>query len=202
MSLWQQALVDVAQVRHASTEQRLTMSVQASRLEWLYKWQLCQRAVHRLSRAQSAQQGLNQENQARQEAVNGETFWSHPRVQAIDIAWAELGYQHPVLWDKLSATCEKVIEESEIWTAMTHGSEQTRSWLRSYILQRFTKDIVAVSWTQICVRSARIFDSMVHPALRVITLNNPYSGTKQQYEQVLQSARSIDEVCDLLDSKV
>lgn len=202
MSLWQQALVDVAQVRHASTEQRLTMSVQASRLEWLYKWQLCQRALQRLSRAQSAQQGLNQENQAQQEAVNGETFWSHPRVQAIDIAWAELGYQHPVLWDKLSATCEKVIEESEIWTAMTHGSEQTRSWLRSYILQRFTKDIVAVSWTQICVRSARIFDSMAHPALRVITLNNPYSGTKQQYEQVLQSARSIDEVCDLLDSKV
>ena len=43
MAMWGQALADVAAMRHAGDDARLTMRDEASRIEWLLKWQLMER---------------------------------------------------------------------------------------------------------------------------------------------------------------
>lgn len=41
MAMWQQALIDCASIRHAADDdERLAMTGEASRIEWLLKWQL------------------------------------------------------------------------------------------------------------------------------------------------------------------
>ena len=43
MAMWGQALADVAAIRHADDDARLTMREQAGRIEWLLKWQLLEK---------------------------------------------------------------------------------------------------------------------------------------------------------------
>ena len=47
IALWGQALADVAAIRHADDDTRLNMQPEASRVEWLMKWQLLERLRRR-----------------------------------------------------------------------------------------------------------------------------------------------------------
>ncbi len=47
MALWGRALADVAAIRHADDDTRLNMQPEASRVEWLMKWQLLERLRRR-----------------------------------------------------------------------------------------------------------------------------------------------------------
>ena len=67
MALWGQALADVAAIRHADDDTRLNMQPEASRVEWLMKWQLLERLRRR--------HGLS---------------WNDPKLRAIDLGWAAL----------------------------------------------------------------------------------------------------------------
>ena len=70
MAMWGQALADVATVRHADDDGRLTMREQASRLEWLLKWQLLEKLRRKITAA------------AAPSVANG---WNDPRLKVIDL---------------------------------------------------------------------------------------------------------------------
>ncbi|MDU5944962.1 MAG: depupylase/deamidase Dop, partial [Bifidobacterium longum] len=50
MAMWQQALIDCASIRHAADDdERLAMTGEASRIEWLLKWQLLEKLRRKIT---------------------------------------------------------------------------------------------------------------------------------------------------------
>ncbi|WEV66757.1 depupylase/deamidase Dop [Bifidobacterium sp. ESL0769] len=136
MTMWQQALMDVAAVRHASDDKRLKMADEGSRLEWLLKWQLLERLRRKTN-----------------------TTWSDPKLAALDLSWAALDPSHSV-FSRLQSQTERVPLSSnesqgqagiEVQRAASKPPEDTRAWLRAEIINRFPNDVVAVSWSHITV---------------------------------------------------
>ncbi|WEV41447.1 depupylase/deamidase Dop [Bifidobacterium sp. ESL0682] len=168
MAMWQQALADVAKVRHASDDERLTMTDEGSRLEWLLKWQLMERLRSKI----------------------GEN-WSSPKLAALDLSWAALDPSHSV-FARLQSQTERTFvnlhhqadsEESDISDSDSEPSqvstqqqadaeleratstppEDTRAWLRAEILRLFPQDVVAASWSHITVSEDSNDDANAHP---------------------------------------
>lgn len=133
MAMWRQALADVAAVRHASDDERMTMREQGHRLEWLLKWQLMERLRRKLG-----------------------TGWDDPRLAALDLSWAALDPAHSV-FSKLVSDTERIDgdpaeSDTKVEQAMHKPPENTRAWLRAEIIRRFPKDVVAASWSHVTVR--------------------------------------------------
>ncbi|WEV73407.1 depupylase/deamidase Dop [Bifidobacterium sp. ESL0798] len=137
MTMWRQALMDVAAVRHASDDERLKMSDEGSRLEWLLKWQLLERL--------------------RRKAGIG---WSNTKLAALDLSWAALDPSYSV-FSRLQPQTECVAlspnesqsqADIQVQYAMSKPPEDTRAWLRSAIISCFPQDVVAASWSHLTVR--------------------------------------------------
>ncbi|MCI1253579.1 MULTISPECIES: depupylase/deamidase Dop [Bifidobacterium] len=146
MAMWRQAMADTAAVRHADDDERLGMAAEASRLEWLLKWQLLERLRRRLN-----------------------CSWSDSRMAALDLRWAALD---PAVspWEKLRArtVCldddkqhsdgeqlssnEQPSAAEQLQTAEIQPPNDTRAWLRAWIVKRWPDQVVAVSWSRITVR--------------------------------------------------
>ena len=76
MAMWQQALIDCASIRHAADDdERLAMTGEASRIEWLLKWQLLEKLRRKITTTSAP--GV----------ANG---WNDPRLKVIDLKWAAL----------------------------------------------------------------------------------------------------------------
>lgn len=127
MRMWRTALGDVARVRHADDTQRLGMEQEASRLEWLLKWQLLERLRRR-----------------------GAGSWRDPRLAEADIRWAALDHSSCV-FDRLSERAVSLCDESDMLRACGQAPPDTRAWLRSELVHRFAPQVVAFSWTHITV---------------------------------------------------
>ncbi|WP_314686300.1 depupylase/deamidase Dop [uncultured Bifidobacterium sp.] len=127
VGLWRRVLTDVAEVRHADDAARMDMTEQASRLEWLLKWQLLERLRRR--------HGCG---------------WSDARVHAVDLAWGELGVGSIVV--RLGRRMARVADDEGIGTAAVEPPETTRAWARSRILALMPERVVAVSWSRLTVR--------------------------------------------------
>ena len=67
MAMWGQALADVAAIRHADDDARLTMREQAGRIEWLLKWQLLEKLRRKIG-----------------------SGWDDARIAAVDLKWAAI----------------------------------------------------------------------------------------------------------------
>ncbi|NMM93666.1 depupylase/deamidase Dop [Bifidobacterium oedipodis] len=128
MAMWGQALADVATIRHASDDERLGLSVEAGRIEWLLKWQL----LEKLRRKTACD-------------------WAAPRLKAIDLAWAALDPASSV-FTRLAARTERVHTAEDAQRAANNAPEATRAWLRANLVRRFAPDVAAVSWSRLTVR--------------------------------------------------
>ena len=133
MAMWGQAIADTAVIRHACTaDERLRLHAEASRVEWLLKWQLLEKMRRRA----------------------GGLPWADPRLAAIDLQWAALDPSQS-LFDKLLAHTERTVSDQQLAQAQTQAPETTRAWLRAAIVHRFPEDVVAASWSHLTVRKRK-----------------------------------------------
>ena len=103
MAMWGQALADVAAVRHADDDARLTMRDEASRLEWLLKWQLMER--YRRKRPYGRRPGGCGGRALRHGRGRGRRLGRSAAGGALDLAWAGAGPRGTVsLTERLSAS--------------------------------------------------------------------------------------------------
>lgn len=136
MEMWRQALMDVAAVRHASEDQRLKMADEASRLEWLLKWQLLERLRRKIG-----------------------ADWSNPKLAALDLSWAALDPARSV-FARLQSQTQRVTlnqnddsdqADAQVQRAASNPPENTRAWLRAEIIKHFPQQVVAASWSHVTV---------------------------------------------------
>ncbi|MBT1170105.1 depupylase/deamidase Dop [Bifidobacterium sp. SO4] len=129
MAMWGQALADVAAIRHASDDERLAMTGEASRVEWLLKWQLLEKLRRKI----------------------GASGWADPRLQVIDLKWAALDPKDSV-FTKLAPRTELVNTAADVAHAAAEPPENTRAWLRAMLVRRFGPEVAAVSWSRLTAR--------------------------------------------------
>ena len=195
MAMWGQALADVATVRHADDDGRLTMREQASRLEWLLKWQLLEKLRRKITTTSAP--GV----------ANG---WNDPRLKVIDLKWAALDPADSI-FTKLEPRTERVVSAADIARATTEPPEDTRAWLRAKLVAQFGDEVAAASWSRLTVRDPRAADegeavefygNAGHMAatdhhLFSLDISDPLAFTKAHCETELNSA---EHAIDLLKS--
>lgn len=188
MAMWGQALADVAAIRHADNDARLKLSNEASRIEWLLKWQL----LEKMRRKIAASAGRAPE----------ESFgWNDPRLQVIDLSWAALNPKASV-FTKLESHTERVVRAEDIAQAAIEPPENTRAWLRGKLVGKFGQEVAAVSWSRLTARdtyaaddddAAEFYGNASHAAasaahLFSLDISNPLCFTKQDCEHQLNTA--------------
>ena len=143
MAMWQQALIDCASIRHAAgDDERLAMTGEASRIEWLLKWQLLEKLRRKITAA------------AAPSVANG---WNDPRLKVIDLKWAALDPADSI-FTKLEPRTERVMSAADIARAATEPPEDTRAWLRAKLVARFGSEVAAASWSRLTVRNPHAAD--------------------------------------------
>lgn len=152
MAMWGQALADTAAIRHADDETRLSMAAQAGRIEWLFKWQLLEKArrkAHPL--AQPGGDGGAGEP-ARSGMAGACPGWADPRLAALDLSWAALDPARSV-FSRLQSHTERTVTDDDVSLAAEQPPQDTRAWLRARVVARHPDEIVAVSWSQLTARA-------------------------------------------------
>ena len=143
MAMWQQALIDCASIRHAADDdERLAMTGEASRIEWLLKWQLLEKLRRKITTTSAP--GV----------ANG---WNDPRLKVIDLKWAALDPADSI-FTKLEPRTERVVSAADIARATTEPPEDTRAWLRAKLVAQFGDEVAAASWSRLTVRDPRAAD--------------------------------------------
>ena len=90
MAMWGQALADVAAIRHADDDARLTMREQAGRIEWLLKWQLLEKLRRKIG-----------------------SGWDDARIAAVDLKWAAIDPADSI-FDRLRAQTERLFTDGQL----------------------------------------------------------------------------------------
>lgn len=140
MAMWGQALADIAAIRHADDDRRLTMKAEGSRVEWLLKWQL----LEKLRRKIAAKTGAGDGDVA---------SWADSRLAAVDLSWAALDPTKSVFTRLLAAgSAERLVDDAALAHAAANPPETTRAWLRAVLVRTFPADVVAASWSHLTVR--------------------------------------------------
>lgn len=180
MAMWGQALADVAAVRHADDDARLTMRDEASRLEWLLKWQLMER-YRRKRHTGGAPAGAAA---ARSGMAGAAAGWDDPRLAALDLAWAALD-PGTSLTERLSASMAHLDGREQVARAADEPPADTRAWLRAALVRRYPEQTVAASWSRLTVR-----DASLPSGLRTLDCADPLAHTRDRCEQ------AVEESCD------
>ncbi|KAA8822106.1 depupylase/deamidase Dop [Bifidobacterium vespertilionis] len=128
MAMWGQALADVAAIRHANDDGRLGMKAEASRVEWLAKWQLLERLRRK---------------------IGGD--WDDARLRAFDLGWAALDPRTSI-YAKVEPRTERALDPGAVDHAVAEAPADTRAWLRANLIRRFPDEVAAASWTHVSVR--------------------------------------------------
>ena len=180
MAMWGQALADVAAMRHAGDDARLTMRDEASRIEWLLKWQLMER-YRRKRHAGGSSAGAAD---ARSGMAGVAAGWDDPRLAALDLAWAALD-PGTSLTERLSASITHLDGRERVEQAATEPPSDTRAWLRAMLVRRYPEQTVAASWSQLTVR-----DASLPSGLRTLDCTDPLAYNRDRCEQ------AVEESCD------
>ena len=196
MAMWQQALIDCASIRHAADDdERLAMTGEASRIEWLLKWQLLEKLRRKITTTSAP--GV----------ANG---WNDPRLKVIDLKWAALDPADSI-FTKLEPRTERVVSAADIARATTEPPEDTRAWLRAKLVAQFGDEVAAASWSRLTVRdphaadegeAVEFYGNAGHMAatdhhLFSLDISDPLAFTKAHCETELNSA---EHAIDLLKS--
>lgn len=173
MVMWGQALADVAAIRHADDDMRLAMRGEASRVEWLLKWQLLEKLRRKIG-----------------------SGWDDARIAAVDLKWAAID---PVdsIFDRLRDQTERLVTDEQLEQASVEAPSATRAWLRAEIIRRFPEQVVAASWSHLTVRHRTIGDNTVENPMVSLDMSDPLKYSKSQcsgYCERVQDAASILEM--------
>lgn len=174
MAMWGQALADIAAIRHADDDARLTMHGQAGRIEWLLKWQLMEKMRRKTG-----------------------TDWADRRLAAIDLKWAALDPADSV-FDRLAAQTERLVSRAQLEDACEHAPKGTRAWLRAEMVQRFPEQVVAASWSHITVEGASDGEETVKNSLTSLDMSDPLRFGEANCGKVFDAARDAVAVVEAL----
>ncbi|GAA6123412.1 depupylase/deamidase Dop [Bifidobacterium psychraerophilum] len=203
MAMWRCALADVARISTSDEDARLALVEEASRIEWLRKWQVLEQLRRRYLQA-SGRSG----NDA------GPSSWSDPRLRACDLSWASL-QEGASVYDKLSAGSACPISDDCIARACDEAPEDTRAWLRAQLLSRFPQELVAMSWSSITVRDADPAEDHVDgvgilshqasgtsTAVLSVGIPDPLRCGKADAEEALRASRHAADVLRCCESRL
>lgn len=174
MAMWGQALADVAAVRHADDDEQLTMRGQASRLEWLLKWQL----LEKMRRKTGAD-------------------WSDRRLTAIDLKWAALDPSDSV-FSRLAGQTERLMTDDQVASAAVESPKDTRAWLRAEMVRRFPEQVVAASWSHITVRGVSSGDETVENSMASLDMSDPLKYTEAQCSGICERVHDANGIVESL----
>lgn len=149
MAMWRGALKDVATIRHADDETRLHLTDEASRVEWLLKWQLMERLRRRLG-----------------------TSWGDMRLAACDLRWAALDPQESI-FPTVQGRTQRLCDDARLREACSQAPEGTRAWCRAELLHRVPERLVAMSWSHVTLRDETADRGMV-----TVDMSDPLGYTR------------------------
>ena len=135
------------------------MTGEASRIEWLLKWQLLEKLRRKITAA------------AAPSVANG---WNDPRLKVIDLKWAALDPADSI-FTKLEPRTERVVSAADIARATTEPPEDTRAWLRAKLVAQFGDEVAAASWSRLTVRDPRA--ARRGRGCRILRQCRPYAAT-------------------------
>lgn len=194
MAMWTQALADTAAIRHADDDARLTMSSEASRVEWFFKWQLLEMLRRRTGDAVS---------------------WDDARLKVLDLKWAALDPTDS-LFAKVVSRTERVFTDAEVSDAAANAPEDTRAWLRAELVRRFGAEVMAASWSHVTARdtaanpsadtteiygNASRSTSAYQPQVS-LDMADPLAFGKAQSEQVINTAQHAADALRMLADNI
>ena len=174
MAMWGQALADVATVRHADDDGRLTMREQASRLEWLLKWQLLEKLRRKTG-----------------------SDWTDRRLAAVDLKWAALDPADSI-FTRLAGQTERLVTDKQLAEAVGQAPADTRAWLRAEIVRRFPEQVVAASWSHLTVRGESSGDENVENSMVSLDMSNPLKFTESLCSEAFERVHTASGIVESL----
>ena len=174
MAMWGQALADVATVRHADDDGRLTMREQASRLEWLLKWQLLEKLRRKTG-----------------------SDWTDRRLAAVDLKWAALDPADSI-FTRLAGQTERLVTDKQLAEAVGQAPADTRAWLRAEIIRRFPEQVVAASWSHLTVRGESSGDENVENSMVSLDMSNPLKFTESLCSEAFERVHTASGIVESL----
>lgn len=132
------------------------------RLDWVAKWQLLEAFRDR--------DGL---------------AWDAPRLELIDVQFADMRPQKG-LYDRLvtGGKTSHLVDDVQVRTAMTEPPHDTRAYFRGRCLSQFGDHVTAASWDSV------IMEVPGKGSLHRIPMMDPWRGTKSHVEELLESAKT------------
>jgi hypothetical protein len=147
----------------------------ASRLDWMLKFRILQRAVQQ-------RPGLT---------------WAAPEIKHLDHLYGSLDLSRGLYWayEQLGVV-EQLVSEAEIERFVHEPPEDTRAWARATLLRLAGPDGVEdVDWDTIRFRRA---GRGAWPVVRTLRLDDPLGFTRAAVEGVIQDASTLDDALDAL----
>lgn len=115
--------------------------------------------------------------------------WTSPRLQALDLQWADLRPEHSVV-ARLDAAgrVQRLVDQAEVHAARFAPPPDTRAWFRGSMVARHPRNVAAAGWSSVVV------DTPSKSSLVRIPLLDPHRGTRDRAARLFESA----EIDDLL----
>lgn len=150
------------------------MREQASRLEWLLKWQLLEKLRRKTG-----------------------SDWTDRRLAAVDLKWAALDPADSI-FTRLAEQTERLVTDKQLAEAVGQAPADTRAWLRAEIIRRFPEQVVAASWSHLTVRGESSGDENVENSMVSLDMSNPLKFTESLCSEAFEhvhTASGIVESC-------
>lgn len=114
--------------------------------------------------------------------------WDDPKLSLLDLQYHDVRPDRS-LYERLvrAGTIERILDESEVITAMTEPPESTRAYFRGRCLSRWPDSVVAANWDSI------ILDVGSDP-LRRIPMMEPLKGTRAHVERLFNECATPAEL--------
>jgi proteasome accessory factor A len=147
----------------------------ASRLDWMLKFRILQRAVRE-------HRGLT---------------WASPEIKHLDHLYGSLDPAEGLYWayEELGAV-ERLVTEAEIERFVHEPPDDTRAWTRAMLLRRAGAD--GVDWVDWDAMRFRRPGDGAWAALRGLRLDDPLGFTRAAVEPILRDAPTLDQALDAL----
>jgi proteasome accessory factor A len=152
------------------------VSALASRLDWVLKFRILQRALHKRS----------------------DLTWASPEIKHLDHLYSSLDPAHGLYWayEKLGVT-EQVLPEARIEHFVHEPPEDTRAWTRAMLLRMGGEAVHDVDWDLIKFRQT---GRGYWPVVRTLHLADPLGFTRAASQPVIEKATSLGEILDTLQA--
>jgi Pup amidohydrolase len=136
------------------------ISKAADRVDWVAKWELL-------------------ESYRRRDGLS----WDSPQLGMIDLQYHDLRPEKGLYYRLARAgRMRRLFTEEQVAWAASHPPEETRAWLRGQLISKHSESVAGASWDQILLRPDK-----ASPVVR-LQLADPFSGNREQTEQVLERA--------------